>query len=185
MRHMDAKGFALNRRRFIECFSGSSLALMPGALMAVAQDSQRITPGMLVAAERIAGVSFTSEERDGILSRLNSEAGPFPGFDVLGRADLGSTQPAIVFNPVLPGKILPGERKPFNKQKLDVSMPSADEELAFLPVTHLARLVETRQITATELTKLYLSRLKRYDPRLLCVVSLTEDLALRQAPPGG
>jgi Asp-tRNA(Asn)/Glu-tRNA(Gln) amidotransferase A subunit family amidase len=60
-------------------------------------------------------------------------------------------------------------------------MPATEQELAFLPVTHLARLIETRQITPTELTKLYLSRLKRYDPRLLCVVSLTEDLALRQA----
>ena len=56
-----------------------------------------------------------------------------------------------------------------------------DAELAFLPVTHLARLVETRQITPTALTKLYLARLKQYDPRLHCVVNLTEELALRQA----
>ena len=59
--------------------------------------------------------------------------------------------------------------------------PSSDEDLAFLPVTHLASLIETRQLKPSELTKLYLSRLKRYDPRLFCVVNLTDELAMTQA----
>src|SRR5881409_3461397 len=178
---MNERALALNRRRFLECFSAGSLALMPGALLAVAQDAPRITREMLEAAGKIAGVSFTPQEQDNILARLNSGAGPLPGFEVLRHADLGSTQPAFVFSPVLPGKSLPTERRPLRRQALDVSMPSTDEDLAFLPVTHLSRLIETRKITPSELTKLYLSRLKRYDPKLLCVVNLTEDLALRQA----
>src|SRR5437870_56322 len=117
---MDERALALNRRRFLECFSAGSLALMPGALMAVAQDAPRITREMLEAAAKIAGLSFTPQERESILARLNSGAGPLPGFDELRRTDLGNT-------------------------------------------------------------KLYLSRLKRYDPKLRCVVNLTEDLALRQA----
>ena len=60
-------------------------------------------------------------------------------------------------------------------------MPATDEDLAFLPVTHLAGLIETRQITSAELTELYLARLKRYDPQLFCVVNLTEDIARSQA----
>jgi Asp-tRNA(Asn)/Glu-tRNA(Gln) amidotransferase A subunit family amidase len=178
---MNEQRLAFNRRCFLECFSGVSLALMPGALMAVAQDSPRITREMLEAAAKIAGVSFTREEQQAILTRLNSSAGPLPGFDVLRGADLGSTQPAFVFNPVLPGKTLPTERRPIKRRAIEVSMPATDEELAFLPVTHLARLIETRQIKPTDLTKLYLSRLKQYDPKLLCVVNLTEDLAQRQA----
>src|SRR5262245_25059889 len=178
---MDEQRLALNRRRFLECFSVGGLALMPGALMAVAQDAQRITLEMLEAAQRIAGVSFTREEQERILARLNGQAGPLPGFDALQAADLGSTQPAIVFNPVLPGKTLPRERRPLRRTAIEVSMPATDEELAFLPVTHLAKLIETRQIKPTDLTKLYLSRLKQHDPKLLCVVNLTEDLAQRQA----
>jgi Asp-tRNA(Asn)/Glu-tRNA(Gln) amidotransferase A subunit family amidase len=178
---MNEQRLAFNRRCFLECFSGVSLALMPGALMAVAQDSPRITREMLEAAAKIAGVSFTREEQQAILTRLNSSAGPLPGFDALRGADLGSTQPAFVFNPVLPGKTLPTERRPIKRRAIEVSMPATDEELAFLPVTHLARLIETRQIKPTDLTKLYLSRLKQYDPKLLCVVNLTEDLAQRQA----
>ena len=48
-------------------------------------------------------------------------------------------------------------------------------------MTHLARLVETRQVKPSELTELYLSRLTKYDPTLHCVVSLTPDLARAQA----
>jgi Asp-tRNA(Asn)/Glu-tRNA(Gln) amidotransferase A subunit family amidase len=178
---MNEDGFALNRRRFIECFSASGLALMPGALMAVAQDAPRITLDMLDAAGRIAGVSFTRAEQEAILAHLNRPDGALAGFDALRGVELDSTQPAFVFSPVLPGKAIPREQKPPRRQAVDVSMPSNDEDLAFLPLTHLARLIETRQLKPSELAKLYLSRLKRHDPRLFCVVNLTEELALTQA----
>ena len=38
--------------------------------------------------------------------------------------------------------------------------------------------MRSRRLSSTELTKLYLGRLKRFDPLLKCVVTLTEDLAL-------
>jgi Asp-tRNA(Asn)/Glu-tRNA(Gln) amidotransferase A subunit family amidase len=50
-----------------------------------------------------------------------------------------------------------------------------------LPVTELSSLIRSRQVTSTELTKLYLDRLKRFDALLKCVVNFTEDLALKQA----
>jgi Asp-tRNA(Asn)/Glu-tRNA(Gln) amidotransferase A subunit family amidase len=59
--------------------------------------------------------------------------------------------------------------------------PARVEELAFAPVTTLGALVRGREVTSVELTRMYLERLKRYDPRLHCVVTLTEDLALAQA----
>src|SRR6058998_3047998 len=89
---MNERALALNRRRFLECFSAGGLALMPGALMAVAQDAPRITREMLEAAAKIAGVSFSPQEQESILARLNSGAGPLPGFDELRRTDLGNTQ---------------------------------------------------------------------------------------------
>lgn len=173
--------FELNRRRFLECFAATGPALMPGALMAVAQDARTITPEMLAAAARIAGVAFTPDEQDAILTRLNGPGGPLGGFEVLQRADLGDTSPAFVFHAVLPGKRVDREARPLGRRAITVSRPATDDDLAFLPVTHLARLIETRQVTPTELTRLYLARLKRYDRQLQCVVTLTEDLALRQA----
>jgi Asp-tRNA(Asn)/Glu-tRNA(Gln) amidotransferase A subunit family amidase len=48
-------------------------------------------------------------------------------------------------------------------------------------VTALAGLVRTRQVSPVELTRLYLERCHTYAPRLHCVVTLTGDLALKQA----
>jgi len=181
---MDERQRSINRRRFIECCSAAGVGstLMPGALAAIAQDAATITIDMLESAQRIAGVSFTPDEQGRLLEKLNGARGYVAGFARLRTAGLGnSTQPAIVFNPVPPGKKLPSERMPLRRQNVDVSMPGSDEELAFLPLTHLARLVESRQIAPTDLTKLYLARLKKYDPQLHCIVTLTEELALRQA----
>jgi len=180
---VDERQSSINRRRFVECFAAAGLgaSLMPGALAAVAQDAATITIDMLQAAQRIAGVSFTAAEQQRLLEKLNAPRGYSAGFERLRAARLGDTQPAIVFNPVPPGKKLPTERRPLRRQALDVSMPASDEALAFLPLTHLSRLVEKRQVKPSDLTKLYLARLKRYDPQLHCVVNLTEELALRQA----
>jgi len=181
---MDDRQRTINRRRFIECLSIAGLGgtLLPGALAAVAQDAETITIETLEAAQRIAGVSFTPDEQRRLLEKLNAPRGYAAGFARLRAASLGnSAQPAIVFNPVPPGKMLPTERRPMRRQPIDVSMPRSDEALAFLPLTHLAALVERRRITPTDLTKLYLARLKRFDPQLHCVVTLTEEIALRQA----
>ena len=175
---------AVNRRRFITCFStlGLGSTLMPGALAAIAQDAEVVTIDMIEAAQAIAGVSFDAAEQARLLAILNGPRSHVAAREALRAADLGnSTQPAIVFNPVLPGMALPREQRPLKRQERDVSMPATDEELAFLPVTHLAKLVEGGQVKPTEITKLYLDRLKRHDPALHCVVSLTEELALRQA----
>ena len=185
---MDERQRSINRRRFIECCSAAGVGstLMPGALAAIAQDAATITIDMLESAQRIAGVSFTPDEQRRLLEKLNGARGYVAGFARLRAAGLGnSTQPAIVFNPVPPGKKLPSERMPLRRQSIDVSMPGSDEDLAFLPLTHLARLVESRQIAPTDLTKLYLARLKKYDPQLHCIVTLTEELALRQARQAG
>jgi Asp-tRNA(Asn)/Glu-tRNA(Gln) amidotransferase A subunit family amidase len=180
---MDESQRALNRRRFLECCAaaGAGSTLLPGALAAVVQDAQTITIEMLQSAQEIAGVSFTPDEQRRLLEKLNGRSGYAAGFARLRATDFEDTPPAIVFNPVVPGKTLPTGRRPLRRQPIDARKPGSDEELAFLPVTRLSRLIETRQITSTDLTKVYLGRLKQHDAQLHCVVSLTEELALRQA----
>src|SRR5438552_11075938 len=132
---MDQQQLAINRRRFIECLSAAGLGslLLPGALAAVAQDAETITVDMLQSAMRIAGVSFTPDEQRRLLEKLNGARGYAAGFARLRAANLGSTQPAIVFNPVPAGKKIPTERHPLRRQTIDVLMPRSDEQLAFLP----------------------------------------------------
>jgi Asp-tRNA(Asn)/Glu-tRNA(Gln) amidotransferase A subunit family amidase len=181
---MDEERLSLNRRRFFECLSalGLGCTLLPDALVVAAQDAETVTVEMIEAAQKIAGVSFTREEQQSIAARLNASSGYLKGFAFLRTANLGnSAQPAIVFNPVPPGKVPPTGPRFLKRPERVVVRPPTDEALAFLPVTHLAKLVETRQVKPSELTELYLSRLTKYDPALHCVVSLTADLARAQA----
>jgi Asp-tRNA(Asn)/Glu-tRNA(Gln) amidotransferase A subunit family amidase len=174
----------LDRRHFLACLSSLGLGstLLPEALTIAAQGADTVTLDMLEAAQEIAGLSFTREEQQAILTRLNASRGYLAGFAALRAAKLGNDeQPAIVFNPVPPGKVLPSGPRGLVRRPRNVSRPSSDEALAFLPVTDLARLVETRQVKPSELTELYLARLAKYDSTLRCVVSLTAELARTQA----
>jgi Asp-tRNA(Asn)/Glu-tRNA(Gln) amidotransferase A subunit family amidase len=60
-------------------------------------------------------------------------------------------------------------------------LPTNDADIAFAPVTLLARWIETRKLTSTRLTQIYLDRIQRYDSKLRCIITLTRDAALAQA----
>jgi Asp-tRNA(Asn)/Glu-tRNA(Gln) amidotransferase A subunit family amidase len=95
-----------------------------------------------------------------------------------------SVAPAFVFDPVPAGMKLDTVRKPMRMSKAANvrSLAGGDENaLAFASVRELAELVKTRTVTSVQLTKLYLARLKKYDPQLHCVITLTEERALKQA----
>ena len=58
---IDSGRLQMNRRRFADiCVSaGLGATILPEALTALAQDAEDITPGMVAAAEKIAGLHFT------------------------------------------------------------------------------------------------------------------------------
>jgi len=63
----------------------------------------------------------------------------------------------------------------------DVPLPSSDADIAFAPIAQLSRWIETKKLTSERLTQIYLDRIKRYDPKLRAVITLTPDVALQQA----
>jgi len=177
--HSGRKEF--NRRRFMKDISSMGLgaALFPGALAALARDREKISVEMIKQAEKIAGLEFSDEERREIVEDLNRFR---DGFDSLRDLHMGNSVPlSLYFNPVPPGKKLPNKKRTFKIGKVRVKNPASIEDLAFYPLTHLAWLLKSRMITSEALTKMYLSRLKNYDAALKCVVTLTEELALKQA----
>ena len=90
--------------------------------------------------------------------------------------------PYSLWNPVLPGEKAGPQRDQFIRSQVDPGpLPKNEEDIAFAPVTHLATWIQKRQITSTRLTRIYLDRLKRFDPKLRCVITLTSDLAMQQA----
>ena len=61
------------------------------------------------------------------------------------------------------------------------SFPASDADIAFAPVTQLSRWIEKRQLTSERITRIYLERLERFNPKLRCAITITRDLALKQA----
>lgn len=92
------------------------------------------------------------------------------------------TPPAFSFSPTLAGSPVPKGKSRFAGPKVRALARSAQpEEIAFAGALELGAMLQARRITSTELTKLYLERLKMYGPKLNCVVTLTEELALDEA----
>jgi len=139
----------------------------------------------LKSAFKITGLEFTPEEIDRMLENWDYT---LAGYQSLRKFHLdNSVFPAIEFNPLIPfvrETALNRKAKPtpiILPETPGLTVPENLEELAFAPVTLLSQLVRLRKITSVELTKMYISRLKKYGPLLKCVITLTEDLALQQA----
>ena len=143
---------------------------------------------MIDAAAAIAGITLTDEQKSMMLSDLNSQRETVTAIRELHLPN--SVAPAFLFDPVPPGVVLDTVKRPIKISAathvvFERRAPAGDlaslEGLAFLPVRNLAELLKARRITSTELTKMYLARLKRLDPTLHCVINLTEERALKQA----
>ena len=174
----------LQRRTFMMTCSAMGLAgtLFPGVLWAQAQaeGAKKITKEMIDNAAAIAGVPISDEFKEMMLSDLNEQD---KGYDEIYKLHIpNSVAPALLFDPVLPGMKFETVRKPLRMSKApSVAVPNNTEDLAFASVRELAELVRTKKVSSLALTEMYLRRLKKYDPTLKFVVTLTEERALTQA----
>lgn len=202
---------ASRRRLLAVCSAaGLGHSLLPGALLALAvpsvasaQDGStskplevlpKITPEMIDAAASIAGIHISDEQKKAMLEGLASQRD-----DVVAIRDLhleNATAPAFVFDPVPAGMVLDTARRPLRisaapaVSSLVSAIPnastaqagsSAAETIAFATVRELAELLRSRKLSSVDLTKLYLARLRMYDPKLHFVITLTGDRALASA----
>src|SRR5688572_3398421 len=172
------------RRRVLAAIStvGVGSALFGRALTTLAAGKDKVSPGMIKDAEWIAGLAFTSDDRKMMLDGVNEALRDYAKMRAVPLDN--AVPPALFFDPE------PGRRgAPPAAVQRDVKLPEKGtprrptwgDEVAFLPVRQLAPLLRSKQTSSVELTRLYLERLQRYDPMLSCVVTLTQDMALRQA----
>lgn len=171
---------SMERRQWIQLMAVLSAARPAAAL----QDEKKEAPAPLtkehlVAALKVMDLSFKDDQLDLMLPEVNRTFAQFAKLRALELPnDIGTS---YLFRTELPGRrpaAGPSRFKPLAKR---VARPKADEVLAFLPASDLGALVRAKRISSTELTKLYLARLKQYGPKLLCVINLTEEIALEQA----
>jgi Asp-tRNA(Asn)/Glu-tRNA(Gln) amidotransferase A subunit family amidase len=182
----------LDRRSFLAIAGQFGLAstLFPGVLYAAAAQAKStggeaglkpITLEMIEAAAALAGVPIAPEQQQMMLEGLNDER---EGYQAIRALELpNAIAPAFVFDPLPAGAVLDTAREParYSKAPAPASAPQNLEELAFLSVMELGELIRRKKVTSAALTQMYLARLKRYDPLLHFVVTLTEERALAQA----
>jgi Asp-tRNA(Asn)/Glu-tRNA(Gln) amidotransferase A subunit family amidase len=145
-----------------------------------AQAAEVVTTNTISEAEKILSIEFTEKERAMMVRDLNNRVELYSG---LHKEKIpNELAPSFVFNPLPKGfKVDPDKKHAAWKPRKDLKRPERDEDLAFLTVAELAGLLRSKQVTSTELTKLSLARLRKFDPQLHCVVTLTEERALAEA----
>ncbi len=173
----------LDRRTFMGYFAGIGLSstLLPGVLWGKIAEGAEITSETIACAEEIAGIELSAEQREVILEDIRQQR---EQIEALHRVPIpNDVPPALLFNPVLPG-MRPGAEERGRMTRSRVALrerPGNLEELAFLPVAELSEMVRRRRVSSMELTRMYLDRIRRHDPALHAVVTVTEERALRQA----
>src|ERR1700761_352421 len=201
----------LDRRGFFGVCSmvGLGQTLLPGALFTLASQARgqsspiiggdgvkadtekmpKITPEMIDSAAVIAGISVTDEQKKMMLEGLEQLRKSYTAIRDLKMPN--SVAPAFVFDPVPGDMVLDTVRKPLKMSadpdvkglaaNISAEVAGDSNVLAFASVRELAELVKTRKVTAVALTKMYVARLKKYDPKLHFVITLTEERAMERA----
>ena len=90
--------------------------------------------------------------------------------------------PASVWNPAIPGaKGVPISDRFVRSTGDPGSLPARDEDIAYASVVQLSRWIEHRKLSSERLTNIYLTRLEKFNPTLRCAITITRELALKQA----
>jgi Asp-tRNA(Asn)/Glu-tRNA(Gln) amidotransferase A subunit family amidase len=159
----------------------------PGAPTAFGTGPQvgpEISPATVTEAEKLVQIQMSATDvdmaaaswRPNMAALYERRTGPR-------KVELEATLvPATLWNPLLPDlKIEVGTDRFIGTANEPGALPSNDEDIAFAPVTKLSRWIEQKKLTSARLTQIYLERLRKYDPKLRCVITLTADHAMKQA----
>lgn len=137
-----------------------------------------ITNVSVSEASNIIGLTFTKEEIDSLLPGVIELR---KGYNKNREKDIpNSVSPAFIFDP-RPVDFQKPAGISYLKTNTVKPFKLENEMLPWYSVTELAYLIKSKQITSLELTRFFINRIKKYNDKLRCVITLTEDLAIQQA----
>ena len=173
-----------NRRDLLAALAAVGVGTDPfrRSLAATAQEPKAaagVTVEMVKQAEWVAGITLSDEERKAVAQALTGTKRSIEAGRTISIPN--AVPPAFQFNPTPHQKEPQNEGASVQAPKTELKRPDQDEDIAFAPAYQLAHLLATKQISSVELTKLFLDRLQKYDAALKCVVTFTDDLAMKQA----
>jgi Asp-tRNA(Asn)/Glu-tRNA(Gln) amidotransferase A subunit family amidase len=152
---------------------GAGPAVGPEVSVSTFAEAEKLVQVELSAAERVMAANSWRKTMAALYER---RTGPR-------KVALESTlAPASRWDPALPGIKIGPSRDQFIRSQADPGpLPANEEDIAFASVTRLSRWIERRKLSSDRLTRIYLKRVERFDPKLHCVITLTRELALAQA----
>lgn len=148
-----------------------------------------VSKAVLQAALELIGLQYTDAELDLLLQARGQNGNDFTGrgdrrasYEAIRNVAVpNDVPPAIAFQPLPPLTPVTDRAPRFAAVPAGVQRPANLEDVAFWPISRLAVLIRSKQVSSVELTRMYLDRLHRFDPQLHAVVTFTDSLALAAA----
>ncbi len=161
----------------------AALAALDGQEPAVPADSAGIDAATIAASEQVAGIAFTDSEREMMVRNLEQKLARYRRRQ--GAEFPNSLEPAHTFDPWLGQRAPQG---PYQTTPADPGLaaaagplPQKDQDIAYAPAWQLSHWVQQRSLSSERLTRIYLERIRRLDPKVLACITVTEERALREA----
>ena len=139
------------------------------------------TKANIEAAETLLDVTFSDSERDSMLSEV---ADNLMSIKAIHSQHLDNwVAPALLFDPIPSNFVQRNVSKKHCVWQMPKSldMPANRADLAFYTIPQLAYLIKNKKITSVALTQFFIERLKKHSETLQCAITITEDIALKQA----
>ncbi len=172
---------SLPRRRFVQLGAAAAPAplLLTSVLHGARQEAPEVTADTVLSAAEVAGLDISRREAEAMVDEVRELLGRYREIH---ESPIPNDMPLpLHFDPRVPGVTVERSAPPLRTSASTAVRPADLESVAFWPITDLAHLIATRQVSAAELTGMYLARLERHGPALSCVVSLTAERARAQA----
>ena len=142
--------------------------------------SQPVTITDIATVEKMYGLHFTNDKRDSMINQLNQN---LQIYQYLHSFNLANNIPLPQwFDPVLPEMNFNNVQKPIHFSiPENIVMPVDMNKLAYYSIAQLSSLLRHHKISSVQLAKFFINRLKKYGDTLHCVISFTENIAMKQA----
>jgi Asp-tRNA(Asn)/Glu-tRNA(Gln) amidotransferase A subunit family amidase len=134
---------------------------------------------LLQQTAKLYDLDYSEAEADSMIDNVNSTLGLYKGIhQTLPTNDIPYP---FAFNPLPHGNSVPVKQEKINRTLPAPVMPADKNELAFYSISQLASLIKNKKISSVELTKFFIDRLKKWSDTLECTITLTENLAMKEA----
>jgi len=130
--------------------------------------------------ERLLDIDYSNEEWAQLLEGYDDQLDKIRRVRKLQQSN--TEQPALTFDPRLPGVAYDTGTTGYQPTvESPRPFPDNDEDIAFASASHLAHWIRAKQISSVDLTELYLDRIRRFNTKLECFITVTAELARAQA----